>query len=196
MRSIAFRRILPIVQLALFIALMTAYKARPWPQGSTTEIREDDISAAINLPASSFSTRLIPMLYSAGVLHKRGHADVSYPDPRAEKVFFIAYGLGVVFLWFLVGLWLDRRLGGRSLPLPLLPQSPRTFWQVLTWLGLGSCAGYSAYAFYDAYQTKWPDHHFGMFAVGVWYAYGVLVLALMLRRWRALAREGSRTSQP
>lgn len=36
------------------------------------------------------------------------------------------------------------------------------------------------YAFYVAYQTKWPDHRFGMFAVGVWYAYGVLVLALML----------------
>jgi hypothetical protein len=123
LRRTGFRRLLPVVQLALYIALiwpdwMHLYRASVpkltplvqsvlWQESEEFEFHpiyidrptpiRTKLAVLINLPA------VLPVGIALSFLLPSG--------PRAELVLWSAGLPCVVFLWYAVGLWIDRRLG-------------------------------------------------------------------------------------
>lgn len=127
MRRIAFRRLLPITQLVLFLALMwmglaeeksrfagsDAMKAARGPAAKLADEEGWDlrsvwdhyipapvqIAFAINVPAIVLA---IPAALLLAPL-------VSVLPFDASWLFYLSYAAGVLVFWRLVGVWLDRR---------------------------------------------------------------------------------------
>ncbi len=159
MRLVALRRVLPIVQLALFMALqLVGNEQQRAHEGELGAADPNYLSSAhelcdaINLPALFF-----------------------FPAQH-----YVAYGLGVVALWFLVGDWLDHRLGLASAPQQRPPRIIRGIAAVVTFV-LAANVGILAYQLSKAGFFYFPLVGISLIA---WVLFGATVLALEIRRWR------------
>jgi hypothetical protein len=194
MRSIAFRRILPIVQLALFVALvLVSYEqdrlrraewenTNGWNIGALRPPFPMEVCVAINAPA------LFVALASLVVL------DLTGSDTDSEVAVLIVGGISVALLWYVVGLWIDRRLGLVAAPPERLHGSLR---RVLGWTvwGILVCAT-AVFSYAMLYRDAMPHaRSFGISLAG-WIWFLAMVTLLQLLRWRVLARQPAGSPQP
>lgn len=193
MRSIAFRRILPIVQLALFVALVLV----SFEQDRLRRVEREntngwyieelgppfpmEVCVAINAPA--LFVALAPLV----VLDLTGSATDS------EVAVLIVGGISVALLWYVVGLWIDRRLGLVAAPPKRLPGP---FRRVFAWAVWAILVGATAMFSYALYGGAMPHARSSGISLAGWIWFLAIVYLLQLLRWRALAREESSTSQP
>lgn len=195
MKRIRFRRVLPIVQLALFVALLVVGKQeqRAYEAGReaarVASLSKGETGSEVIIwhllrryvpPALRINGAVnFPVELAAGLL---GTGSSIKPDSLEMK--WVVKGLGVLVLWFSVGIWLDRRLG--LVPAP--PQHrPWRIVQVLTKIACAVCVLFAALMTYVAIYTH-HDDHLVYVPSAAWAAFGALVLALLIRRWRQLAR--------
>jgi hypothetical protein len=123
LRRIGFRRLLPVAQLALYIGLiwpewMYLYQASVpeltplvqsalWQEGDELEFHPIYINRPTSVRVKFAILLNLPVVLLVGIV-----LSFLLPSgPRAELAVWSAGLPCVVFLWYAVGLWIDRRLG-------------------------------------------------------------------------------------
>jgi len=214
MRRIAFRWVLPILQIALAAGLLLLGDA----QLRTVRAQAEERAAAkvprihtgpsagkvVSGDLYSMWDGYTPPATQICVALNLPSFLISIPlalalasfFPEQPWVFYVAYGIGIVVFWTWVGFWVDRQRG----LLRASPERPPTIKQrVLAWLGMVALACSAlllAAAFlWDGYS----GHHHIRISLVAWLTIAAVFLGLRLWRWRALARRagvpsGSRAS--
>jgi hypothetical protein len=186
MRCIAFRRILPIVQLALFVALvLVSYEqdrlrraerenTNGWYIEALGPPFPMEVCVAINAPA------LLVALAPLVVL------DLTGSDTDSEVALLIVGGISVALFWYVVGLWIDRRLGLVAAPPERLHGSLR---RVLGWTvwGILVCAT-AVFSYAMLYRDAMPHARTFGISLAAWTWFLAMVTLLQLLRWRPTAR--------
>jgi len=191
-RLFAFRWILPILQVTLFALLAAlAQQEDNWSIEQRADFRirtghyynpKVDLYGALNLPVA----------YVVGALDifigYRTSEFLQHEPFSTEVIHFVAYGIGVVILWYWVGSWLDGRLG---IMRPAAVRAPNQVLRFLCWTGLVVCALLGGLAVAGITSGIRPLWSYLIFAHPVWFAFAALVLALKIRLWRKLVRTTS-----
>jgi hypothetical protein len=180
MRGIAFRRVLPPIQVVLFISLFaTGYlhgqadiaagvcdptADMPCQSGA------DDLAFALSLPAVGMAFTISEILGVGTNL----------------AVQISICSVAVFFFWYLIGCWLDRMYG-------VLPRKPMRVpsWLVWAsaWLGLLICLLLGTVGLYFWFRGGFaiPKYNLTEFCIFLWSALGAAILLTKLFRWHALA---------
>ena len=187
MRAIAFRRVLPPIQVVLFLTLFGLGRAHrriyeiPLEAGSVgfacggeSDIPcphdLDDAGTAINFPASLFT---FPFFAIPGV-------DKNLP------VQALIFSVGVFFFWYLMGRWIDRTVGS----LPSAKRIPSLLVRISVWLVLLVCLLFGLLSLYRWFRGGMfvPRHDIMALALFLWCAFGATFLVASLLRWHTLEK--------
>lgn len=186
MRCIAFRRILPIVQLALFVALiLVSYEQDRlrrvesentigWDLEAMGPLFPMEVCLAINAPAVFVALAPIVVL------------DLTGSDTVSRVALLIVGGISVALLWYVVGLWIDRRLGLVAAPPERLPGTLRGVFGWTIW-GILVCAT-AVFSYAMLYRDAMPHARTFGTALAAWTWFLAVVALLQLLRWRPTAR--------
>lgn len=186
MRRIAFRRLLPIANLVLATGLILVGNAQRTAEMAECEAGTawclesydlpalSEVAFGINAPAVAVS---LPMIFLLWALV----GETMWPV-------YLSGAIGIVVFWYLVGRSLDRIRG-------LLPartkKPPRLATRLLAWAGLFICPILAVIFFKRIFGIQgWHGEHdvYNLLGTSIWFVVAAVVLALKLRRWRALAR--------
>lgn len=195
---IAFRRILPIVQLVLFIALLSVGKAQEdalsarFEAARAGQAKTAGGAIAWDLRTLSHYYGPVPVVVCESInlpaILVAGALELLFPEMKWLS--YVGAAIAVAGLWYLLGLWLDRRLG-------LLPPGTRrprgSLVRVLAWVALIILGGFSVIVF--AFLLLGETHHgwptlVARIALMVWSAFGAMIFGLRIREWRKMARAG------
>jgi hypothetical protein len=189
----AFRRVLPVVQVLLFFWMLVmahAYwtvidaeweierLAYPPPEGTvyvrTSWDGKDQIpllAILLSLPAA-LVVSLVEWLLPFGTL------------PKPVKIALFSPAIAV--LWYLVGLWLDRRLGLA----PVSPKIPHRFWRYALLIALAlllSAIGLFLFAYpLTPFDSEFLVHSAFLL---VWSVFGAVVIIVQARGWWVLSKQ-------
>lgn len=183
LERLAFRHTLAGVQVLLFFALLVWCEVQAHPQrhqigageiqwdirtdGDSVGPTECEACVAINVPAFA-------------VL---GWTGVFFPE-KYKWLCFVLVAPGVWVLWFLVGLWRDRRVGA------LAPRSwlrvTRTYWIVASFglIVLTSIAGLGMFYL----LVSWTAQSLIVIGIVGWSAFGAFLIFSSMRAWRETDR--------
>jgi TRAP-type C4-dicarboxylate transport system permease small subunit len=191
----AFRRLLPIVQVLLFFLILVmahAYwtvieaeweferLAHPPPEGTVyRDLRSSWngkeqiplLAILLSLPAA-LVVRLVEWLLPFG----------TFPKPVKIALFTPA----IAVLWYLVGLWLDRRLGLA----PVSPKIPHRFWRYALLIALALLlSAIGLFLFWHLVDPfAWTDP-IGSFLLLAWLVFGAVVIIVQVRGWWVLSKQ-------
>lgn len=165
MRKFGFRRILPAIQVSLFILLSVTRLLVEEPSFLQPIWR---LYEAINLP----------VLVVVGVFREQ----IGWFSPVPEIVDLLAAAVLVVALWYHIGLWLDRRLGLE----PPRDYLPDTLGRAVGWLVLLIAVVVSLFLLVS-FVSRPSIAGASRLPVAAWCGFGAVVVALKIRRWRRLA---------
>jgi hypothetical protein len=174
-----FSFILPVLQVALFVTLLSANAELKQRELTNTtdgfwEIRTDlqptsleEILYILNGPVALF---FVPV---AGT-----------PEPSVLRIQILIGGLLVFWLWSSIGRWIDRRRGA----LPRRNETPANngLW-VLAWIGLVSFALIAGFSV-ETSRHWWAPGKIPI-AIAIWAGFACYFLIDTMLRWRAAARQ-------
>ena len=179
MRRIAFRRVLPVLQVALALLLFQLAEAERNKPTYVNQGTEGGWDLSIDRPQSLVDITLLA-LYAPALL---ATVPVLIWHPgRDEWLLYVAAALGVVIQWYLVGRAIDRRLADDAFPPP-----PSSRLRILTWLGLSVSVLLTA-IFFFAYFAGWSPLFSGELWLGFWFAIAARAQWKKIAGWRAAAR--------
>lgn len=192
MRGIAFRRILPITQLALAAALIMVGNAQKSAQAAEWEARNPggwnlrpsrDIPALVEIAIGINA----PVLFGVAAVFLVAHRVVG----EQTWFFYAASAIGILAFWYVVGTCVDRARG----LLPVREQKrPGIATRVFTWIGLFLCPFLAVLVFKTIFEVQgWHGEHdvYNRAGIAAWLMIAAAFLALKLRRWSALAHTAS-----
>lgn len=211
MHRIAFRCILPIVQLALAVGLLMIGEAQE--QTLRAKLREHTAAVArsaqtnsssvavagwdlesmwngYSAPASElcFTINLPGMLLFLPIMA----ALIASGAGEQSWLLYVAYGLCIVVFWTWVGIWLDRERG-------LLPtrtkKLPGVVVRLLAWAGVVLLGGLALFLATVYLTVSIHDFPYLEISFVVWPTIVAVVLIVRIRRWRVLARSSSSSAR-
>jgi hypothetical protein len=191
----AFRRVLPVVQVLLFFwvlvmahAYWTAIEAEqeierlahPPPEGRVGWDLRSSWNGKDQIPPLAILLNLPAFLV---VVLLDGFLPIE-SLPRPMKIVLLSAAIAA--LWYLVGLWLDRRLGLASVSRKI----PHRFWRYALLLVLGlllSAIGLFLFPYpREPFNWEITDHP-GFFLV--WLVFAAWVIILQVRGWWVLSKQ-------
>ena len=208
MRRLAFRRLLPIVQLVLAVGLLIMAETNT--QLLLAEIREAKAVAIASEGVSGWDLE-----HSSYVMHVENFpgelcfainwlpftlgfllwipffAFFGEPDWIGKASIGISFALMIPF-WFLIGRVIDRHLDLSSVSWKSSPGRLKRWsaaFGIILFIALSSWA-------ISWPQGPYPGDRQDRLAVVIWSGFGVLWLVLKLRRWQLLARAAASSMQP
>ena len=194
MPRIGFRRILPILQRALFIAIVSVSYARDQAKKAAQEAEEAgrpsgwimmdhsppplDVDLVMSLNAPAVVAGVVLGGLVAGVLGLE-EQHFSWLPGGSDTAWLFPIALFLVLQWYLVGRWYDRRVGLAPQPMPRPPGRLRRFvgWAGLILAGVFGflCLGRSFFSHIDSCFE---------ISLAVWFFIAAVAQLQKIRRWR------------
>ena len=199
MGRMAFRRILPIVQLALAAALVMLGNAQRSTRLAEWEAQSAALSPAVAEGATSGwvlppAPDMPPPTEIAVGINAPALAGL-LPVLIVLVIFFeertwllyLTCAIGILVFWYLVGVHVDRKRG-------LLParikKPPRAVTRFFAWAGLIVCPLLAIYFFKRIFELQgWHGEHdvYSYLGFSAWLMIASAALVFKLRQWQALA---------
>ncbi|HSC78229.1 MAG TPA: hypothetical protein VLB32_06675 [Candidatus Acidoferrales bacterium] len=216
MRRIAFRRVLPIIQLALAAGLLLLGHAQEQTLRADNRERElarmgppkpldrsqqgvawdlESLWDGYTPPAAELcvAINLPGMILSIPLAILLGLAMQAAGIDQGLWLYYVGYAPGIVLLWWYVGRWLDVRRG--LIPLKQQPPPPDRGYRQARDL----VAVFAILAFVMAllcFTRTFRHYPYTVAGFVLWPGLVSVVYIFEMRRWRALARAAASSSQP
>ncbi len=181
MRRIAFRRLLPIVQVALALLLIQFVEAERNKPTYVSPDTEGGWELRTDYYQPTFTETVLLALYAPALLAAVVPLLIWHPGAD-EWLFHVIAACCVAAQWYLVGRAIDRRLADLALASP-----PSSTLRILTWLSL-VVSVMLALLFFFAYFAGWSPLFSAELWLGFWFAIAARLQWKKIAEWRALAR--------
>ncbi len=179
MKRFGLRVILPVVQGAAFIGLVVGQQL--WGRQDSPRLAVKFVEAT-NLPAlltvrDVYSqTALLPL---SPVSAKPADGITYIPS---TGFFTTMDALAISLLWYIVGLWLDRRLGLVAVPSEPAPEASS---QVVAWLTLWLFGNLALFlVFWRLVAPEVPQY---CLPLAAWFSLALVITALRIRQWKKVS---------